>query len=311
DDFGGIDFGTIQVTDNQKRLPIKLTDLSTLPKQITGQLQLKHNNQTDNLTINDLWLAQNYPNYLRAIPRIKPDTKDFVPFETKLSETDFSFPVIWLRKQGTYWVYAEKGTPIHLSLAVRRIGASELTPCFGTLTPPNGKTEKFTIPVESVQNFEYKINTVSETGVYILQTDVGNHAVCLVQCNQPVVFPANPYLNLIDSPCRFYFSVPVESKEFGVRIRGSENEAVKASVINPAGQTVWSKDTINETVQFDQTAVDGNTGNNNNNNNNNNNIHGIWQIVLERPSRLVFEDFSVTVLGIPPIFHAKKPKYTN
>ncbi|MDR2115808.1 MAG: right-handed parallel beta-helix repeat-containing protein [Planctomycetaceae bacterium] len=316
DDFGGIDLGTIQITDHQKRLPVKLTDISTLPKQITGQLQLKRNNQTENLTINDSWLTQNYPNHLRAIQRVKPDTKDFVPLfvplETKLSETDSRLPdsrlpVIWLRKSGTFWIYAEKGTPIRLTLAVRRIGNSELAPCSGTFTLPNGKTEKFKIPVESVQNFEYKTNSVAETGVYILQTDVGNHAVRLVQCNQPIVFPANPYLNLIASSCRFYFSVPAESKEFGIRIRGSENEAVKASVVNPAGQTVWTRDNINETVQFDQIRVDGNTGNDNNNNNN---IAGIWQIVLERPSRFVFEDFGVTLLGIPPILYAQKPTFS-
>ncbi|MDR1271104.1 MAG: right-handed parallel beta-helix repeat-containing protein [Planctomycetaceae bacterium] len=307
DDFGGIDLGSVQIIDNQKRLPVKLTDFLTIPKQITGQLQLKRNdqnNRTENLTINDSWLSQHYPNHLRAIPRFKANTKDFVPLKTKSSETDSSFPVIWLRKQGTLWVYAEKGTPIRFTLAVRKVGKSELTPCSGTLTSPNGKVEKFTIPTESAQNFEYKINSVSETGVYILQTNVGNHAVRIVQCNQPVVFPANPYLNLISSSCRFYFSVPAESKEFGIRIRGSEMEAVKASVVNPAGQTVWSKDTINETFQFDQTRVDENTGNNNN-------IAGIWQIVLERPSRLVFEDFSVTVLGVPPIFHTKKPEHSD
>ncbi|MDR1140652.1 MAG: right-handed parallel beta-helix repeat-containing protein, partial [Planctomycetaceae bacterium] len=306
-DFGGIDLGSVQITDNQERLPVKLTDFLTIPKQITGQLQLKRNdqnNQTENLTINELWLAQHYP--IRAIPRLKADTKDFVPLKTKLSETDSTFPVIWLRRQGTFWVYAEKGTPIRFTLAVRKIGKRELTSYSGTLTSPNGKVEKFTIPVESVQKFEHKINSVSETGVYILQTNVGSHAVRLVQCNQPVAFPANPYLNLISSPCRFYFAVPAESKEFGIRIRGgdSEMEAVKASVVNPAGQTVWSKDTINETVQFDQTRVDENIGNNNN-------IAGIWQIVLERPSRLVFEDFSVTILGVPPIFHIKKPEHSD
>ncbi|MDR2707031.1 MAG: right-handed parallel beta-helix repeat-containing protein [Planctomycetaceae bacterium] len=308
DNFGGIDLGTIRITDDQERLPIKLTGYTTIPKQITGQLQLKRsdqNNQTENLTINDSWLAQNYPNHLRAIPRLKLNTKDFVPLEEpKSPETDSSFPAIWLRHEGTFWVYAEKGTPIRFRLAVRKIGKNELTPYSGTLTSPNGKVEKFTIPVESVQNFEHKTDSVSETGVYILQTNVGSHAVRLVQCNQPVAFPASPYLNLISSPCRFYISVPAESKEFGIRIRGSEMEAVKASVVNPSGQTVWSKDTINETVQFDQTNVDGNTGNNNS-------IGGIWQIVLERPSRLVFEDFSVTVLGVPPILRTEKPKPVN
>jgi hypothetical protein len=307
DDFGGIDLGSVQITDNQKHLPVKLTDYTTIPKQINGQLQIKQsdqNNRTENLTVNDSWLAQHYPNHLRAIPHLKPDTKDFVPLESKPLETDLVFPVIWLRHQGTFWIYAEKGTPIRFTLAVRRIGNNELTQYSGTLTSPDGKAEKFTIPVESVQNFEHKINSVSETGVYVLQTNVGNHAVRLVQCNQPVTFPANPYLNLIGSPCRFYFSVPAETKEFGIRIRGSEMEAVKASVVNPAGQIVWSKDTINETVQFDQTLVDGNIGNNNN-------IAGIWQIVFERPSRLVFEDFSVTVLGVPPIFHVKKTESSS
>jgi hypothetical protein len=296
--FGGIDLGTIRITDDQERLPLKVTDISNFPKQITGQLQLKRNNKTENLTIDHSWLSQHYPNLLRAIPRVKPDTKDFVPIVTTSSETDSSFPVIWLRKQGTFWIHAEKGTPLRFTLSVRKIGKSELSRCAGTLTSPNGTVKKFTIPVESVQKFEYKLDSVSETGVYVLQADVGNHAVRLVQCNQQVAFPANPYLNLISSPCRLYFSVPTESKEFGVRIRGEGAEAVKASIVNPTGQTVWNRDAINETVQFDQT-------------NENNKINGIWQIILERPSRLAFEDFGVTILGVPPIFRTEKMESSN
>ncbi|MDR0335776.1 MAG: right-handed parallel beta-helix repeat-containing protein [Planctomycetaceae bacterium] len=300
DGYGGIDLGSIQIADDQERLPIKLSGVSSFPQQIVGQLQLTRNGQTTKLSIDDSWLAQNYSKQLfKAIPRVEPNPKDFVPLATKLSETVDSLPVIWLRKQGTFWIYAEKGTPIRFTLAVRKVGTqAEPTSYSGTLTLPNGTVQKFTIPAESIQKFEYKLDSVSETGIYVLRANVGNHAVRLVQCTQPVAFPAYPYLNLFASPCRFYFSVPLQSKEFGVRIRGEGKEAVKASIMNPEGQTVWSKDAINELVQFEQT--DGN-----------NNMSGLWQIVLERPSRLVLEDFSVTILGVPPIFCTQKPKPSN
>ncbi|MDR1962267.1 MAG: hypothetical protein LBQ50_00640, partial [Planctomycetaceae bacterium] len=275
------------------------------PKQIAGQLQLVRNGQTKNLQLDDSWLMQHYPDLLRAISMIKPEPNFFISSVEKTHENDLPLPVIWLRKQGTFWIKAEKGTPLRFVLAVRRIGRSELTSCSGTLTLPNGEVKKFTIPLESTQKFEYKIDSVSETGVSVLETNVGNHAVRLVQCNQPVAFPTYPRLNLIASPCRFYLFVPTESKEFGIRIRGEGSEAVKASIVDPAGQTVWSKDVITETVQFDQIGIDETNivgaGK----------INGVWQIVFEKPSRLAFEDFSVTILGVPPILRTEKPELSK
>ncbi|MDR0869266.1 MAG: right-handed parallel beta-helix repeat-containing protein, partial [Planctomycetaceae bacterium] len=198
------------------------------------------------------------------------------------------FPVIWLRRQGTFWIYAEKGSPLYFAAAVRQCGQSKLGINSETLTFPNGNIEKLTIPAESANKFEYKIDSVAETGVYVLHFEVGYYAVRLIQCNQPV-FLAAPQFNVFASLGKLYLTVPPESKEFGIRIKGGElGEAVGVKIVDPAGTTVWSEDTITDGVQFDQTAEQ-------------RKIDGVWQIILEKPSRLTLEDFSIMILGVPPL----------
>ena len=94
-------------------------------------------------------------------------------------------------------------------------------------------------------------------------------------------------MSLVYTTGTLYFYVPQGTKEFGIRIRGEIGEGVKASVVDPSGQTVWREDNI-DAVQFDRTAQDGQ-------------IEGLWQIVLERPSGMILEDYHVTMQGIPPL----------
>lgn len=286
DDFGGIDFGDVRITDSVDRLPVLLTDVANWPKRTTGNLILEKSGATKTVRLDETWFAEKYPNRLRSIPKVTPAPENFVPAKTTGGD-DVTLPTFWARKTGTFWIYAEQGKPIRFALGIRKIGRSDIGRSTATLTGPNGEVKKFTIQPESAASFEYKLDAAPVTGVYQLKVDVGSHAVRMIRCNAPIVFPATR-LGLIASTGKLYLHVPKTAKEFGIRIRGEGTESVKATVIDPAGQAVWSEDAISSAAQFDRTAGEGK-------------IEGVWQIVLERPVGAPFEDYSITVLGVPPL----------
>jgi len=284
-DFGGIDFGVVHITDTFNRPPLVLLDSFGHPKNVRGTLHLRRNEKTETIEIDDAWFVKEYPKVLRNVPVQELSPQQFIPLEKANVNVDTTFPRVWHRRQGNYWIYAEKGTPIRLALAVRQVGRNEIGGSIGVLTLPDGKTNRFNIPADQAKEFEFVLDTAPETGVYHLSVRVGIHAVQMLRCNQTVVLPASPPLFLFQPRGTLYLHVPVGSKEFGVRVRGS---AVKASVVDPFGKTVWTEDNIIGAVQFDRTAQEGK-------------IDGLWQIVLDRPSKRYFQDCHITVLGVPPL----------
>ena len=287
-DFGGIDLGVVRLTDSYDRPPLVLDDLYAYPRNVRGTLQLRRGDQTETMEINEAWFAREYPNILRRIPLREPAPERFVPLEKANVEVDAPFPPVWQRGQGSYWIYAEKGTPIRFALAVRQIGRVEIGRCAGEWTWPGGETVKFDIPADKLGNFDFVLDEAPATGVYRLSVHVQSHAVQMLRCNQTVVLPALPRLNLIYTTGTFHLHVPVGTEEFGIRVRGDQGEAVKASVVDPSGKIVWTEDNIIGAVQFDRTAQDGP-------------IEGLWQIVLDRPGSGVFEDNQLSILGVPPL----------
>ena len=94
--------------------------------------------------------------------------------QTNLStERGLSRSGVWQRKQGDYWIYAEKGTPIRFALAV---GKSPSKNSIGVLTLPDGQTKEFEIPLGKAKDFEFTLADAPITGVYRLSVAVGSHA---------------------------------------------------------------------------------------------------------------------------------------
>ena len=290
-DFGGVDFGVIRVTDSFDRPPFVLSNRFGYPQKVRGTLYLQRGEKTEKIEINDAWFAREYPNMVNVIRRIplkEPAPERFVPLEKANVDVDTKFPTIWQRSRGAYWLYAEKGTPIRFALAVRQIGRTEIKKSAVALTLPDGTIRRLEIPADKIKDFEYVLPNAPETGVYRLVVDVGSHAVQMLRCNQTTVISAFPRLALVHTTGTLHLLVPPGTQEFGIRVRGEQGETVKASIIDPAGQTAWTEDNITNVVQFNRAAQDGK-------------IEGLWQIVLDRPSKGAFEDNAVTILGLPPL----------
>ena len=287
-DFGGIDFGGIVLTDSFDRRPLQLSGFVGHPQKVSGTLYLRQGGvKSESVAIDDAWFAKEFPKVLRRIPLVEPMPEQWVPVVKANIDIDTKFPPIWQRSRGVYWIYAEQEMPIRFALDVRKIGRYELGKSTAVLTLPDGTNTKFDIPVEKAGDFEFVLDNAPESGVYRLQVDVGSHAVQMSRCNQTVVLPTLPRLDLISTAATLFLHVPQDATEFGIRVRGDMGEGVKASVVDPSGNTVWVEDNI-DAVQFDRTTQDGK-------------IDGLWQIVLERPSGMAFEDYHVIILGVPPL----------
>ena len=287
-DLGGVDFGVVRITDSVDRSPVLLSESSGLPREVRGTLHVQHGGATKNVDIDDAWFTKEYPNAARRIPRMEPTPERFVPLEKANVGVDTKCPLISQCHIATYWIYAEKGTSIRCALSVRKGPAGKY---FGVLTLPNGKTKSVTIPADKTEEFDFVLDDVPETGVYRLAVDAARGSlVSMLRCNQTVVVPAVPEIELYGSTAPLYLYVPSGTEAFGVHIRGrvKAGQGVKASIVDPTGRTVWSADNICAAVQFEQTARTGK-------------IEGVWKIVLAKPSELAFGSVNVTILGVPPL----------
>jgi len=104
-------------------------------------------------------------------------------------------------------------------------------------------------------------------------------------------------VGLIASTGSLFAQVPkgTEVFAFGVAGEGCE-EAVHATVIDPSGKPVWTRDNITQMERFtskkDSTMAS-----------------GLWQINFEKPIQNVFEDYYVEVLGVPGYLFLNRERY--
>jgi hypothetical protein len=130
--------------------------------------------------------------------------------------------------------------------------------------------------------------TASETGVYMIDVEVGGHAVALRECNVPVAINGANSVHLVYSVGSLYFYVPEGTREFGVKAFGSGSEQVKVTIFDPAGNQVWQQDNISAAVGY--FTEEGKIP-----------PAGVWRIHFDRPSQGVLEDFGFILLGIPSL----------
>ena len=100
-------------------------------------------------------------------------------------------------------------------------------------------------------------------------------------------------LHFFGSGGNFYFVVPAGVRNFCVLASGEGGERVKASLYDASDKLVKTQDDINLDYKFIVSRPDASQTE-------------IWRLKTGRPSHYYFEDYSIDLLGVPPILSRKK-----
>ena len=253
---------------------------------LTGGVTVVQGNTRKEISVTPEWLAQNFPQrFTLRVPRVAVDLKkarvsDRAQGLQKLSP-------LRLRHGGTYIFHVTAGIETVLIGQQSQVGkyAASTKPLI--VRSPDGKVvSKTPLPPFKEQAV---IRFIPEySGFCTLEVDVGGNAFLLQEASVPVAFDTTKKaVSLIASSGSLYAQVPEGTAVFAFGVAGEgDGEAVKATVSDPSGRPVWSRENITQMERF--TATNGLSA-----------AAGVWQIHFEKPRQNGFEDFHVEALGIP------------
>ena len=248
------------------------------------------------ITLTPAWTAQTFPpRFTVRVPRIAPALAS-AHVVNKVEGLQRLAP-LRLRNGGSYLFHAQAGVEAVLAGQQTQVGhySSAAKPLI--VRAADGRVIK-SVPVPTFRERVELRFTPPTTGFYTLEVSVGANAFVLLEANVPVAFEtAKKAVGLIGSTGSLYAAVPKGTGLFAFGVSGEgDSECVKATVYDPSGRAVWSRDAIAQPERYTATDGEGAAG-------------GLWRITFERPTRGVLEDFHVDALGIPPYLFLHPDRY--
>jgi hypothetical protein len=250
-------------------------------------LELAGNHTTVELTKERLaeWLPVTA---MRVIPRVSLAGKSFQPLGNPTPE-QCAFGHAWVRRTGAYLLYAQAGDEVSLGFRHAQVGRYDGKPAPVVVTGPDGAAvQKGEIPFQSEGTITFRAPV---SGAYRMAVDARQNRMAVVSSTHPIcLMGEGSPIRLICSAGDYYFLVPQGTREFAVRVAGEGmGEAVRAELLNPAGEVVQQADDIVQTHQFEvlheAPAV----------------AAEVWCLRLSRPGTIAWEDHAVDLRGIPPL----------
>ncbi len=288
--FGGISLGELTVKDDIDRVPMAFNDMAGGIgwRDITGKLLLERGGQVSQLDLTVERLKEWMPfNEMRFIPRFKMEDVAFVPVaEGAVQACDLK--MARTRRSSPFVLYAEQGQEVGFTLNYGQVGKySGNTSTLRVLAPSGAEAAKVDCPFMQETQVGF---TAPETGLYRIDFNPGGNNVSIGECTHPVNVTAEkgaiPFFFALG---RLYLYVPEGATEFGVKVFGQgPGEAIKVGLHNPEGELVQEQDNIVQAYLFDVTLDEPSRGE-------------TWMLEFSRPTGTTMEDFSVDILGIPPL----------
>lgn len=293
---GGVDFGNMTVIDPVERPVFGYEDWigGTGVESLKGTFLIKRGGKEETIVLTKAWLSKAFPpRSYKQVPPLDLTGKTLVP-AMRVPNVPVARNDYYLRKAGTYAVYAKQGETVALRVKHTQVGKYGGKPLKVVAIAPSGKkVNAGAVPFQAAGEVSF---VASETGVYRLPLKCGANRMAITGVSHPVVVSSeNSAIGFIGAAGDLYFLVPAGTKEFGVFIYGQgAGEAIKATVFDPTGKQVWEKDniTLPEMCAPEQAppAED-----------------QVWRLRLTKPSGTTYEDNFVDLRGIPP-FLARDPR---
>lgn len=260
---------------------------------ISGTVNFSKNGQAEKITVDKGYMEKMFSDRVFVnVPAYDIKGKTFVPASDSVVNPG-SLSKTKCRNAGDFWLYARAGSKIRMELKYAKLVRFTGDASKAILTTPSGKTIELG-KVEFNSEKELVVESAPETGVYFLNLNVGKNWAALKSCNCPAgIFQAQEDgFNFINSTGDYYFYIPEGTGLCGIRFRGQGGgEGAKASLFDPSGKEVWSKDNVTYTTECSL---------------GNKPMPGIWSIKIEKASRAYLEDFGFRFLGIPQFLSADK-----
>ena len=289
--IGGVDLGTFRVRDAVDRRPMTYIDMAggVGLQGITGKLVVEKAGAQEEVVITDKLLAEWMPfAALKAIPRTSLAALALKPLVAEADAAAYSLEFVRLRRVGRLLLYATAGDEVSFRVRYMQVAKYSGRPIPVIIVAPSGTEVK---RVEAAFKEETPVSfEAPETGVYRVTVDPGGNYAQIIGNSHPMTLNGEDTpVGLYSSPGELFFWVPAGTKEFGVRVYGEGlGEAVKATLLNPAGEVVEEADNVTRTHQFEVTLPEPSPGE-------------AWCLCLARASEIMMEDHHVDLRGIPPL----------
>jgi hypothetical protein len=289
-DVGGVEFANCTLVEPTTRPLMMFNDLTDELKvlDVTGTLKVIRDGKEREVVLTGQLLDKLFPaRTIKRIPRYDLAGRRFVPVFPAAGLPAKRTRLVRQRNYGEYLLYANEGDEVSLPvryLPVGRYGGSEIK--IPVLSESGKRVATLAAPFKQETQCGF---IAPETGAYRLicdaqrnsvHVDSPTHRLCIVGRGRAIA--------LIRTRGDFYFRVPGEVPEFGVKIFGAGGERVNATVFDPAGKQVWSRESIGDAQLF--AGKPRTVG-----------MNEIWRLRINEPTEGAFEDYHIDLRGIPPV----------
>lgn len=291
ENLGGVEFVDCTLREKVER-PLMKFDNSTDARilDVTGTLTVERQGQRTVCKLDQKLLDQWFP--FDPVVEIRPVALDGIrlePVATGPTSAAQKLPVHRVRQAATYLLYAKQGEAVSLRVKSSAVGRSEGKPvALRVLNPAGKEIQKLSVPFQQDAACQF---TADQTGTFTILAQPGHHTVQVASSTHPVCIAGTERgrIHLLGTTGDFYFWVPAEVREFGLRFQGEgDGERISAAVFDASGKTVWQQANIStaQSFRFQRTSASGGE---------------VWHFRLSRPTVGVLEDTYLELRGVPPV----------
>ncbi len=285
---GGVEFVNLTVVERVDRPLMVFGDVIGVNlKDITGTVAVQRDGRSIvhelDREVLDQWVP--FDKVLEIATVALEDVRlELVVADTATAEE--KLPHHRVRGQAVYLLYANAGDEVRLRLSHRAVGRHPGKAMPVRAVSPKGKEfEQATVGLGEEAEYTFTADT---TGVFTVRCEAGRHTAQIVSTSHPVCIAGREgRIHLLSTTGDFYFWVPGEVRQFGLRFQGEgDGERLSATVFDAEGQVRWQHDSIGYPESFIAQREPTAEGE-------------VWRIRIARPEVGILEDCHVVLRGIP------------
>ncbi len=288
---GGVEFVNLTVRERVDRPLMRFADVIGVNLlDIKGNVIIQRDGNTVEHELTRDVLDQWVPfDEVLECPAVELDGLRLEPaVASQPATTPTKLPHHRLRGRAIYLAHAAKGDVVILRLRHRAVGPKRGDGMSVHAVSPTGKQfPEVTVPLDDEAEYTF---TADATGTFALHCDPDWHTVQVASATHPLCIAGKEgQIHLLGTTGDFYFWVPGEAEQFGMRFQGAgDGERLSATVFDAKGAVRWQKADIGFPESFVAEREPTEQGE-------------IWRIEITRPSVGVLEDGHIVLRGIPSL----------